>query len=431
MNGILQDLRYAFRHLRQRPLWSGAIILVLAIGIGANTTMFAGFDAWVLRPLDFDQPDQLVAVHETQPALNRTTGVSPRNLGDWLQQQESFEAIGIFSRHRFNLADEYAPVRLDGTRVSASLFPLLGKHPVLGRSFTEADDQPGQPAAVTLISHQLWERRFGSDPQIVGRTIRLDGRTHEIVGVMEPGFKYPEWADVWTPLGVDVADGNRDNRWLNIVTRLRPETGVESAGAEMRAIAARLEQRYPESNQGWSVDVTGLRQDFVPPVITTALTASLASGILVLLVLCANVASLILAQATARMRATAVRAALGANRWRLIRQSVAEGLLLALPAGALGALFAVLSLRWTLSWVPVDPPYLFAMDTLPLTGGVYTLLVALLAGLVCGLVPVAQSSGANVLNSLKSGPTTGGRRGRSRLGSARWSSANLRSRRHS
>ena len=212
---------------------------------------------------------------------------------------------------------------------------MLGKPPMLGRSFSEQDDLPGQPARVALISNQLWQRRFGADPQILGRTIRLDGRPHEIVGVMEPGFLFPEWADVWTPLGLDVDAGDRRDRQLDVVARLRSGTSAEAA--EMEAIAAGLARQYPESKEGWNVDVVPLRSDMVPPVITTALAASLASGILVLLVLCANVASLILAQATARMRATAVRAALDADRWRLVRQSVTEGVLLACVA--LGAAF--------------------------------------------------------------------------------------------
>ena len=312
MIDLLHDLRFALRQFRKRTLWTMTIVVVLALGIGANTAMFSGFDAWVLRPLDFEEPHRLVALHESQPRLGRlSVNVAPRNLGDWMDQAQGFEGLGVFTRHQFNFSDDQEPVRVDGARVSASLFPLLGKRPVIGRGFSQDEDQPAQPASVALISHQLW-----------------------------------------------------------------------------------------------SANVTRLRDDFVPPVITTALTMSLVAGVFVLLVVCANVASLILAQASARTREVAVRAALGAGRWRLIRQSVTEGLVLALVAAVLGAWIAVLGVRWTLSWIPVDPPYLFAMGGLNPVGGLYTLGIALLAGLVCGVVPVMQSSGLSLIDVLKSGRTT-------------------------
>ena len=304
MIDLLHDLRFALRQFRNRPLWTMAIVVVLALGIGANTAMFSGFDAWVLRPLDFEEPHRLVALHESQPRLGRlSVNIAPRNLGDWMDQAQGFEGLGVFTRHQFNFSDDQAPVRVDGARVSASLFPLLGKRPVVGRGFSQDEDQPAQPASVALISHQLWERRFDFDRAIIGRTIRLDGRTHEIVGVMEPGFKFPEWADVWTPLGLDVDAGDRRDRSVNVIARLDTGTGVEAAATQLQDVAARLARQYPESNEGWSANVTRLRDDFVPPVITTALTMSLVAGVLVLLVVCANVASLILAQASARTHA--------------------------------------------------------------------------------------------------------------------------------
>ena len=403
MTGLLQDLRFGFRQFRKRPGWTAAIVLVLALGIGANTTMFSGFEAWVLRPLDFENPDQLMALFESQPLMGRQRLiVSARNLGDWMEGQQSFQEFGAFDRHKFNLSDDAEPVRLHGARVSASLFPMLGKQPPLGRNFRPQEDRPGAPSDVALISHQLWQTRFNADPQIVAKRVRLDGRVHQIVGVMEAGFKFPEWAEVWTPLGMDLQGGKRDERRLNVIARLKPGVAEQAAKSDLQSIASRLEEQFPESNRGWSAEVLSLREDMVPPVIEVALTASLVSAVFVLLVICANVASLMLAQASARSREVALRAALGAKRWRLVRQSLSEGIMLAVPAGILGALFGKMGVEWMLSWVPVDPPYLFAMG-FDVQAGIYTLIIAVLAGMVCGLAPVVRHSGVQVIEALKSG----------------------------
>ena len=400
---MFQDIRIGARQLLKRPGWAIAVIVVLAVGIGANTTMFSGFEAWVLRPLDFNEPDQLVALSEAQPELGRELIVaSPRNLGDWMEQQRSFASIGAYQGFRVNWNDETQPVRLIGTRISASLFPTLGKEPVLGRNFTEAEDPPGEGAKVALISHSLWQERFDSDPQVIGRLVRLDGEIHEIVGVMEAGFKFPAWTQVWTPLALDVHAGERSDRFVNVVTRLRSDTTIEAARSDLGAIAERLAADYPETNHGYTVRVVSLRDFFVPKVITVAMTASLASALLVLVIICSNVASLMLAQAAARSRETAVRSALGASRAQLVRQSVVEGILLAVPAGWLGAYLGAVGVQSMLEFVPVEPPYLFHMRASAI-GGVYTFAISVFAGVVCGLAPVLRSSGARVYDALKSG----------------------------
>ncbi len=407
---MIQDFRLGFRQLTRRPSWSLSIVFVLALGIGANAAMFSGFEAWVLRPLDFPEPERLVQLEEVQPKLGRDgIAVSPQNYGDWRERQVSFEGMGALQRHRYNLADEGEPVRLDGARISASLFPLLGKTPILGRAFTDEDDRPGRPAPVALVSERVWRERFQAFGSVVGRTIRLDGRVHEIVGVMEPGFRFPEWAEVWTPLGLDVDAGERADRWLGVYARLASGTTIESARSDLDAISSRLEAEYPQANRGYAAQVLPLREAFVPGVVETALTASLVSALFVLLVICANVASLMLAQASARSRETAVRAALGASRFRLARQSLAEGILLAIPASVLGALLGWLSVRSMLSYVPVEPPYLFRMSFSP-EAGVYTFLLSLLAGLACGLASVVRSSGLRLHEALKTGgrETSGG-----------------------
>ena len=415
---MIQDIRLGLRHLIKRPGWALAIILVLAIGIGANTAMFSGFEAWVLRPLDFEGPERLVSLNESQPELGRhRVSVSHRNLGDWIERQRSFVGIGWFQTLQMNLNDEAEPARLDGTRISASLFPLLGKKPFLGRNFNEAEDLPGAASPVVLISHRLWRERFGGDPDVVGRTLRLDGTVREILGVMEPHFAFPAWSDVWIPMGLDVRAGPRGLHWLSVVARLGDGVSVQAASAELSSIAGELAEEYPDTNRGYSANAISLREDFVPPVIEVALAASLSSAIFVLLVICANVASLMLARASARSRETAVRAALGASRLSLARQNIVEGLLLAIPAGLLGAGIGVLGVRSTLAYVPVDPPYLFRMGFSG-KAGVYTLIVSIAAGAASGLAPVLRNSGVRLHDALKSGGREAGGREATRFRSA-------------
>jgi putative ABC transport system permease protein len=405
---MFADVRAGLRQIARRPTWALAIIVVLALGIGANTAMFSGFEAWVVRPLDFPEPERLVLLQEAQPKIGRERiAVSARNFGDWRERQRSFSAMGALQRHRYNLADTGEPIRLDGARVSSTLFALLGKRPILGRSFTQEEDRPGRASAVALISERLWRERFDGENGVVGRTIRLDGRVHEIVGVMEPGFRFPEWAEIWTPLGLDTSSGDRADRGLSVYARLAPGVSVASAQAELAAIATKLEAEYPQANRDFTARVLELHDAFVPSVIQVALTASLASSLFVLLVICANVASLMLAQASARSRETALRAALGASRWRLVRKSLVEGILLAIPAGALGACLGVLGVRSMLAYVPVEPPYLFSMSFRS-SAGIYTFAVALVAGLLCGAAPVARTAGGRVYEALKSGGRASG-----------------------
>ncbi len=401
MHTLLQDLRFSLRLIRRSPMSSAVIVLTLALGILANVTMFAGFDAWVLRELDFPEPDRLAAIFGSQPQLDRRrAGDSAPDLREWRQQQTSFERLGAFRRAVFNFNDERDPARVDGARVSADLFPLLGVEPSQGRLFAPGEDDPGSGADRVLVSDLFWREHLHADPAVIGRTIRIDGDLREVVGVMPPGFQFPEWADLWLPLVLDPAVEQRGARRLSVAGRLAEGVSLEQARAEMEEISRRLALQHPETNRGWGTEVLPLRAAWVPPVIETALTASLAAAFCVLVIICANVAGLLLAQATARKRETALRSALGASRGRLIRQWLTECTLLALAAGAVGVALGDASVEWMKSWAPVQVPYLFQFE-FDARALAYTLAVSLAAGLVCALAPVFRHSGADVYPALK------------------------------
>lgn len=397
----MNDLRLALRQLRLRPLPSLAVLVVLSLGIAANSAMFAGFDAWVLRPFDFPRPHELVSLTEVQPQLGRRTNVAPATLGDWLERQSVFTEVGGVVRAQMNNSDDRDPVRVHGARVSAGLFRALGKSPILGRPILDEEDLKGAPDAVVLLSHELWTERYGAAADVLGRTIRVDGRLHEVIGVMERGFHFPEWAELWTPLGLDLAEGSRTARFVDTYARLAPGISVDAAQASLVAIAADLATEHPE-NRGWSAEVEPLREAFVPAVIELALTASMAAGLCVLLVVCANVASLVLAKATDNAREIAVRTALGAGRLDLLRRGVFEIGVLALLAGVLGSILGWVAIQAMLGWVPVEPPYLFAMRW-STSATIFTLTVTVLAAVLCAAAPLVRWSSDRHFESLRSG----------------------------
>ncbi|MEM7584521.1 MAG: ABC transporter permease [Acidobacteriota bacterium] len=402
MNSLMQDLRFAFRLFGRKPVTHAVIVLTLGLGIGANVGMFAGFDAWVLRPLDFEAPQRLLALYESRPRHgNERHGVAPANLRDWQDESQTLERLSFYQHHTFNFHHQDDPDRVRGARVDVELFPLLGKEPVLGRGFRPEEGHEGGPA-VALISHELWQERFAGDPAVAGRTVRLDGEVYEIVGVMPAEFEFPQWEKLWTPLQLPATGGARNERSLRVVARLAPGVGLAEANAELAAIAGRLEAQYPETNEGWSALATPLREEWSPPVVQLALTVSVVAAAAVLLVICANVANLLLAQATGRRQEVALRTALGASRGRLARQIVTEGVLLALAGGVVGVMIGQWWVHWMMLWAPIEPPYLFrfAVDARALA---YTLAVAMAAGAVCALGPMARSSGLDVSESLRSG----------------------------
>ncbi|HEX8501292.1 MAG TPA: ABC transporter permease [Pyrinomonadaceae bacterium] len=398
---LWQDLRFGVRALRKQPGFSLVVVLTLAIGIGANSTIFSFANGVLLRPLPYADPESLVALDETSPKRNVTSmGVSFPNFLDWRAQNRVFEDIAAYTEGTYTLVGGGEPEQIRGAGVSSGLFEILGVTPALGRTITPEEDRPGSETVV-ILSHGLWQRRFGSEPGAVGRTISVNNRPHTVVGVMPPGFKFPEVADLWVPLALDTQKWTRNDHGLGAIARLKPGVSLGQAAAEMEAIALRVEEQNPVTNEGLSVSVTNLRAGLVGGYRQSILILLGVVGF-VLLIACVNVANLLLARASSRRREVSIRVALGAGRWRIFRQLITESLVLSAAGGALGLILALWGLQLLLTAVPVELPFWMKFD---LDGRVlaFTAAVSLLTGIVFGAAPALQASKVDLNASLKEG----------------------------
>jgi putative ABC transport system permease protein len=343
MSTFLQDVRYALRSLGKSPGFTAVAVLTLALGIGFNTAVFSVVDAAVFRPLAYAKPAELVRLIDTNPSrgIDRFSS-SPLNFVDWRAQNRTLAAMAAYTRNDVTLVEGTAPERLQGQSVSPALFPLLGVAPMLGRAFDLDDEKPGRDKTAVL-SFELWQRRFGGDRAIVGKTIALEGGKRTVVGVMPRVFRFPisKSAELWMPLVLD-ADTleNRGAHWLSVIARVKPGVTLAQASADLDVIAARLEAAYPAKNKGWGIVVTPLSEAVVGRS-KKPLLLLLGAVAFVLLIACVNVSNLLVARGVGRRREVAVRTALGAGRARLIRQLLTESLVLAILGGAAGALLAV------------------------------------------------------------------------------------------
>ena len=335
---LAQDVRQAVRQLRNAPRFAVVAILTLAVGLGASTTIFGIANAVMLRPLPYADPDRLVIARELSPA-GQPFSISETNYLDWSARQRVFSSLAIFGGRAFTLVGDGDPERLRGALVTHTFFDVLGVPPLAGRGFLAEEDRKGGDTRVVVIAHALWQRRFGGDVRLLGSTIDLDGVRHRLVGIMPPSFDFPDRAEVWAPLAPDPAY-HRGDRRNDAVARLRPGVTLEQATRDLARIAGQLAAEYPESNEGWSAEAGHFRRWFVSPSLESRVVALLVIVALLLVMACANVANLLLARAATRQREMAVRATLGAGRWRMARQLLTESAVLCLAGAVAGVAIA-------------------------------------------------------------------------------------------
>ncbi|HVF58071.1 MAG TPA: ABC transporter permease [Pyrinomonadaceae bacterium] len=411
MGAFLQDVRYGIRMLLKKPGFTVVAVLALALGIGANSAIFSVVNAVLLSSLPYKDPERLVILWETNPQLlsdylKTHNEASPANFYDWQAQSHVFENLAAFRWRDFNLTGGDAPEQVRGNFVTTNMFTTLGVQPILGRDFLAEESQAGKENVV-ILSHGLWQRRFGAARDIIGRDIGVNGRPYTVVGVMPQGFEFPRAAaEMWSPLAPDDDfKTNRRSHFLYTRARLKPGTTIEQAQAEMDTVAARLQQQYPDSNNQRGVRVASLAQESVAQI-KPALLILLAAVGFVLLIACANVANLMLARSAGRQKEIAIRTALGAGRLRIVCQLLTESVMLSLVGGVCGLLLAL----WGIDLLLASMPAQFALgipgwNKIGLDFRVlgFTLGVSFLTGILFGLFPAWQASQYDLNESLKEG----------------------------
>jgi putative ABC transport system permease protein len=396
---VIHELRYAIRLLRGNQGFSAVAIATMAFAIGANTAMFSFVNCLLLRPLPYPEPDRIVRVLERQPS-GSLNGISTLNYLDWVSQSAAFDYIAAEAGWRATLTGGAEPLSIRGARVSPHYFDIFGVTPAIGRTFLAGEDQAGRDRVV-LLSHRLWANRFGSDSGILGRNISLNGQPHTVIGILQEGPFDRAAAQIWKPLAFEPSNMTRDFRWLGASARLKPGVTLENARAEMDVIGRRIASRYPEANKGWGIAVDRLADVLTGPGLRIAVTVLFAATGLVLLIGCANLASLALARTISRESEIAVRAALGASRWRLLRQLLVENVTVSVCGGiaGIGIGFAMMTwIQWLIPPGTLPPAVVIELDRNVL---LFTLTVSVTAGLLFGVGPAAKAMNRSLGGALK------------------------------
>lgn len=406
MTELTRDLRYAFRQLIHRPTFALIVVLTIAVAIGANAAIFSIADALILRPFPLPDIDRLVQLWGTIPqqSVDRD-GVSPANFLDWQAQANSFERLVAYDWWEVNMTGAEQPERVQGTRVSPDFFETLGIQPFMGRTLLADEKSPEERTAI--FSHRLWSGRFANDPEILGKTVLLNGRNYEVVGITPPGFQYPWGSDLWAPLHFDPEEAaRRDWNDLTVVGRMKDEVSVQDVQAEMELVVARLEREHPETNSGHGVRAQALNRAVIDMGTPAFIGVFQSTVLFVLLIACVNVANLMLARGADRQKELSLKLALGAGRFRIVRQLLTENLVLAF----IGAILAL-----PLAWVGIEllrnglPPHIARFVTgweridLDWRVLVFSALAATLSALFFGLLPALQTTRPDLAVALKDG----------------------------
>jgi putative ABC transport system permease protein len=409
---LLQDLRYAVRTLIGNRAVTLVAVACLSLGIGINATMFSVIDGVLIQPFPFADPDRLVALNTTNLKRGVNLGaISYLDYRDWRDGNGTFESLAAFQWRSLTISDTQGePERFQGAAVSANLFRLLGIAPVLGRDFEPADDRPGAEPVI-ILSHEVWTQRYGSDQNVIGRGIPINGRPHTIIGVMPPRFLFPTNHRLWVPLAPYGEVTPRSERVNQVWGRMKPGMTREHVRTDLNGIASRLATAYPKENDGWGALVRPLSDWMLPTEVPIILTAMMGAATLVLLIACTNVANLLLARASVRSREIAVRSALGAARWQIVRQLLIEAVLIGALSAPLGWGVAHISTDLLAAAMPPEGVPYFIQWSLDARSLLYTIGVSLLTGVVFGLAPALHAARPNLQESLKEGGrgTSGGR----------------------
>lgn len=421
MTGFLNELKHTLRRLWKTPGFSIAAIIVLALGIGANTSIFSIVNGVLLRPLPYAQPDGLVQLYHVPPQKQfpgqKLFSLSAANYLDWERQNDVFSSSAVYSFTSFRLTGSGEPKVIQGSRVETSFFPTLDVKPLIGRTILPGDEQPGHEHVIVL-SHKLWTTDFGANRGIVGQNIELNGQAFTVVGVMPADVEKPSWATFWTPLVWDPAEKVvRGEHHFLAIARLKPGISINQAQSELSTIAARLADQYPADDAGWGAKVMSVREDMVGDI-REPLLILLGAVAFVLLIACANMANLMLAKTLDRRKEIAIRTALGASRQRIVRQVLSEALVLSVAGGALGLFMAQYGTRLVINFFGSNLPraHDIRVDASVLA---FTFAIAVLTGALAGIWPAWRMSKADPQDALKQGgrtdSATGGRRTRNAL----------------